>query len=134
MSGRLDLTSLKRFTANLRLLPTVLAQKVAEAAAPVITARAKETFDAGENPYGLTWAPGAEGQRVSLVKSGRLASAIRYVAIGTKLRVALGVAYAKYQIGRRPVFPTQGGALPVEYARELATTTAEVCRDVMGAK
>ena len=65
---------------------------------------------------------------------GRVCSArqIRYVAIGTKLRVALGVAYAKFQIGRRPVFPTQGGTLPVEYSRTLQRTAVDVVRAEMG--
>ncbi len=92
---------------------------------------ARQTFEAGENPYGNTWAPGADGERVTLRKSGAMFSNIRYVAIGTKLRVALGQSYAKFQIGKRPVFPTQGGALPVEYSRALERTAVDVCRAEM---
>src|SRR5271170_1529816 len=100
--------TLAQFSSDLRRLPRVVAHRVAEAAAPVVTTLAKASFAASETPYGVPWAPGEEGQRVTLQKSGDLAKYIRYVAIGAMLRVALGVRYAKYQVGKRPVFPTQG--------------------------
>jgi hypothetical protein len=127
--------SLAQFSRDLRRLPTVVAQKVAAAAAPAITALAKETFDAGETPYGVTWAPKEDGSRATLRgdgKDGHLADHLYYVAIGTKLRVKLGVEHAKYVIGKRPVFPTQGGVLPVEYVRTLQRTAVDVCRAELG--
>lgn len=127
-----DLSSLKKFSAGLRRLPTVVAQKVARSAAPEITSAAQATFAAGEDPYGAAWAPGAEGQTVTLQKSGSLRRYISYVAIGTILRVALGVPYAKYQIGKRPVFPRQGAPLPPSYVRTLKATTGVVCRAELG--
>jgi hypothetical protein len=124
--------SLAKFTQDLRNLPRVVAQKVAEKAAPALTALALETFDAGENPYGNVWAPGIDGKKVTLDKTGALKKQIRYVAIGTKLRVALGVPYAKYQIGKRSVFPTQGGELPVVYVEELQRVAVEVAKAELG--
>jgi hypothetical protein len=112
-------SSLSKFAQDLRRLPRVVAQQITAKAAPAITALGQTTFDASQNAYGVPWQAGADGARVTLRKSGRLARYIHYVAIGTKLRVALGVPYAKYQIGRRPVFPTQGKALPPEYVRTL---------------
>lgn len=112
--------TLAKFSQKLRELPKVIAQKVAAQAAPEITAAARETFDASQNPYGVPWAPGADGEKVTLDDTGALKRTIKYVAIGTKLRVALGVPYAKYQIGKRPVFPRQGGALPPAYVSKLA--------------
>ncbi len=117
-----DLNSLKNFSASLRALPTVLAQKVATAAAPALTAVALSTFNAGENAYGVAWDPGADGQKITLRQSGGLASGIHYVAIGTKLRVKLAVPYAKYQLGRRPAFPAQGAPLPTAYIAALRTS------------
>lgn len=128
-----NLSSLKTFTAGLRNLPRVVAQKVATASAPVLTDQARATFEAGENPYGDTWKPGANGQRVTLVKSGSLLRNIRYVAIGTKIRVALGVAYAKFQIGRRPVFPAQGSPLPTSYVSALTDASNDAIRAELGA-
>ncbi len=128
----MSIASLAKFSADLRRLPTVVAQKVAAAAAPALTAASRSTFDAGENAYGGAWSPREDGTRATLKKSGALASRVHYIAIGTKLRVALGVSYAKYVIGRRPVFPRQGGALPVAYSDILKRTAVAVCKAEMG--
>lgn len=124
--------TLQKFSADLRRLPRVVAQKITAAAAPVMTSLARETFNAGEDAYGNTWAPGEDGQRVTLHKSGSLESKVVYVAIGTLLRVALGVPYAKYQIGKRPVFPRAGAALPTTYTRALERVAVDVVRAEMG--
>lgn len=120
--------SLKDFAKRLRTLPTVVAHKVAEAAAPILTEAAQASFASGETPYGIGWAPGADGKRVTLRKSGALARGVRYVAIGTRLRLALGTSYAKFQVGRRPVTPRQGAALPGAYVAALD----EAVRRVLG--
>ncbi len=127
----MNLASLKKFSDDLRRLPTVVAQQVTAACAPALTAAARRTFDAGEDAYGSTWAIREDGTRATLKKTGALESKIHYVAIGTKLRVALGVPYAKYLIGKRPVFPRQGGVLPVEYSDILKRTAVDVCRREM---
>lgn len=132
MSLHGNVASLAKFSADLRRLPRVVAQKVAEEAAPVLTALVKQTFDASEDAFGNSWAPGEDGQKVTLKKSGELARRIQYTAIGTKLRLLLAVPYAKYQVGRRPVAPTQGGKLPIEYASALERTAVDVCRKELG--
>lgn len=124
--------SLSQFAADLRNLPRAVALRVTEAAAPVLTELAKETFDASETPDGESWKPGERGQKVTLKKSGDLSKYIRYVAIGTKLRVALGVKYAKYQIGKRPVFPKQGGDLPKAYTEALQRVAVRVVKEALG--
>lgn len=131
-----NLASLSQFSADLRRLPTVVAHKVAAAAAPVITELARATFDASETPYGVGWAPKEDGTRATLRGDGKdgghLADKLYYRSIGTKLRVALGVDHAKYQIGKRPVFPSQGGALPTSYSDALKRTAVAVCRAELG--
>ena len=124
-----SVTSLAKFSEDLRRLPRVVAQKVAAKAAPALTATAQRSFAQSEDPYGLPWAPGFDGRDVTLRKSGRLRAKVVYVAIGTKLRVALGVPYAKYQIGKRPVFPRQ---LPEDYSRALERAAVDVCREELG--
>ncbi len=126
------MSTLAQFSASLRRLPTVVAQKVAAEAAPVLTAMVRQTFEAGTDAFGGSWKIRADGTRATLRKSGDLARHIKYVAIGTKVRIALGVAYARYQIGTRPVAPKQGEGLPVAYARELSRITADVCRAEIG--
>jgi hypothetical protein len=122
-------SSLAKFASDLRRLPKVVALKVAEAAAPVLTDLAKGTFDAGEDAYGRTWKPGKQGQHVTLRRTGDLASFIRYVAAGTRLRVALGTVYARFQIGKRPIFPTQGGELPAAYVQALQREAVRVVKE-----
>lgn len=120
------MSSLADFSRKLQALPRVVAIKIAEAAAPAVTAAARATFDAGQDAFGVAWLPSPTGESVTLKKSGALASGITYVATGTKLRVKLGVAYAKYQLGRRPAFPRQGDPLPASYSAALEAATAKV--------
>ena len=124
--------SLKEFSASLRRLPKVVAIRVAEEAAPEISKLAKGSFDASEDPYGVPWSPGAQGQRITLRKTGALERKVIYAAIGTKIRVALGVVYAKYQIGKRPVFPRQTAGLPLDYVQTLQRTAVRVVRRELG--
>lgn len=124
--------SLSQFAKDLRRLPTVVAQMVAAEAAPAITALAEKSFAESETPYGQKWPAGKKGQVVTLVKSGALKTHIRYVAIGTKLRVALGVRYARYQVGRRPVYPRAFGNLPDDYIQVLERVAVRIVRRELG--
>lgn len=132
MSNAQAITSLATFSANLRRLPRVVAQKVATAAAPVMTALVLGTFNAGTDAFGGSWKIREDGTRATLKKSGALSKYVKYVAIGTRLRLALGVAHARYLIGTRPIAPKQGQGLPVEYIEALAKVTADVCREELG--
>ena len=123
-----DMSSLAKFSANLRKLPTVVAQKVAEAAAAAISALARQTFDASQDAYGIPWDAGRDGRAVTLRRSGTLSKYLKYVAIGTKLRVSLGVSYAKYPVGKRPALPKQGDPLPAAYTATLRRVAADVIR------
>lgn len=131
MSGlKGDIGKLRSLERSIRELPRVVGQKVATVAAAEITALGRGTFNAGKNAYGDTWEPGADGKPVTLNKSGRLAAGISYVAIGTRLRARLGPSYAKYQVGRRPVFP--GSKLPVSYNEALRKKTNAVIEAELG--
>ena len=123
--------NLKEFAASLRELPRVVGHRVAAACAPVLTALVVDTSDASADAYGAAWAPGADGQTITLRRSGALLNGVRYVAIGSRLRLALPTKYAKYQVGRRPVTPRQGEALPPAYARALNTTVRLVIREAL---
>lgn len=121
--------SLSQFSNDLRKLPLKVAQQVATSAAPAITKLAERSFAASEDPYHNRWKLSVKGQAVTLDKTGALKRQIRYVAIGTKLRVKLGVAYAKYQIGKRPVYPQQAVGLPDDYVETLKRIAVRVVRD-----
>jgi hypothetical protein len=124
---RADTSSLARFSRSLRELSKNVAHDVAKRAAPVITKFANDSFAAQADPYGVPWAPGVDGQKVTLVDTGDMRRDIQYEAIGTKLRVKLGQPYAKYQIGKRPVYPRQGGLLPTKYVEALDAIVADEC-------
>lgn len=124
----MSIASLRKFSQDLRRLKRDVAHKVAAAVAPEITRLAQASVAQSETPYGVPWAPSAEGGKVTLRRTGRMLSKMVYVAIGAKLRVALGVPYAKFQIGKRPVFPTQGGQLPPSYVQTLQRVAVDVCR------
>ena len=132
MSNAQALASLAKFQNDLRKLPRTVAIEVAAASADVLTELAQSTFGDSEDAYGNSWAPGAEGQKVTLEKTGAIRRSIRYVATGTRLRVALGTKYAKYQVGKRPVTPRQGAALPVAYSQALARAAADVIKRSIG--
>lgn len=127
-----NISSLAKFTQALAQLPRTLALKVAAEAAPKLTDVARSTFEAGENAYGTTWAPKKTGERATLKRSGGIEGGVYYVAIGTKIRVRLGVPWAKYQVGKRPIFPGQGQALPVAYIEALTKSANETIARELG--
>jgi hypothetical protein len=126
------MTSLKDLAAKLRTLPKTVAIKVPEKVAPSITGLGQSTFAQSEDAYGVPWAPAVDGSEVTLVDTGALRRTLRYVPIGTRLRCALGVPYAKYQIGKRPVFPRQGAPLPADYVAAINTATGDAVRESLG--
>lgn len=133
MSNAQAIATIAKFAEDLRRLPRVVGHRVAEAAAPEITALARRTFDQSATPYGVPWAPANDGAKVTLHRTGALARTVVYVAIGAKLRVKLGVPYAKWQIGKRPIYPRQDSPLPPDYAATLARIAVEVVRAELGA-
>ena len=132
MSLKGDLSNLSRFQAAIRTIGSgLLANRVASLAAPKLTRLAKATAAASQTAEGVPWRPSPNGQKVTLRKSGAMLSRLVYVAIGSKLRVALTARYARYQIGRRPVFPTQTSALPDTYRKALDESVAEAFEGVL---
>lgn len=128
----IDFSSLHRFQAGLRALGSgLLANRVAALAAPKLTRLAKQTAGQSQTAEGVPWRPSPKGEAVTLVRTGAMLSRLVYVAIGSKIRVALTSRYAKYQIGRRPVFPTQAGGLPQSYRDALNESVVEAFEGVL---
>ncbi len=111
--------TLTKLSEQLRGLSRELGHKIAAESADEITRLARETFDAGQDADGIPWRESSvDGRKVDLRETDALRDGLSYKAIGLKLRAALGVGYAKYQVGKRPVFPR--GALPPRYVRALS--------------
>lgn len=132
MSFNGNVAKLKNFAASLRQLPVVVGQKVAASVAAPLTSIAQGNFAASEDPYGNAWAPGVDGQRITLRQTGALARGLVYVAIGRKLRMRLGPDYSRYQVGKRRVAPAQGAVLPTTYSSAIVETTSAVIHAELG--
>lgn len=132
MSLRGSFGNLHAFQSALRAIGSgLMANRVAAIAAPKLTALASETTAASSTAEGVPWRPGVDGSKITLRKSGALLGRLAYVAIGPKLRVALTARYAKYQIGKRPVFPSQTSGLPASYRKALEESVAEAFGEVL---
>lgn len=129
MSNADAITSLANFSKAISRLGRVVGNRAALIAAPGLTAALRQTFAAGENAYGVTWQPLATGDRATLVKEGKLRDTLEFVAIGRLIRVRLAVAHAKYQVGRRPVTPSQGSRLPQPYVDVLTAAVQQAIRE-----
>lgn len=121
---------LRKFGKSLTDLSVGLGTAVASSSAEKITELGRGTFEAGQDAYGTPWAPGADGKPVDLKETGALEEHLSYKAVGRKIRSALGVAYAKFQIGKRPVYPR--GALPPAYVEALKETAQTEIRKALG--
>lgn len=97
---------LNQIAANMRSLGTRLAQDVAAKAAPAITGMAGSSYDSGQTVFGDPRPRGVHGNELSLVESGRTRGYLRFVAIGTIVRVALGTRWAKFLVGKYRILPT----------------------------
>lgn len=122
--------TIRRFGRKLEELPVLLAQNVATASAEKISELGRQTFEQGQDAYGTPWAPGADGKPVDLEESGALKARLSYKATGRKIRSELGVNYAKFQIGKRNVYP-RDGALPPAYVETLTETTQNEARKAL---
>lgn len=127
-----DFKSLWSLEKSLRSIADRKGSKVAEdiaaQVAPVISKISQETFAARTNPYGVPWAPAVDGSEVTLDKTGALKAAIQYKSFGQKLRCVLGPKYAKYQVGKRHVFPPRGGLLPPAYQQKIHKIAIETIK------
>jgi hypothetical protein len=130
--SNLDTKRLREFARSLRrVTDTATMQRIAERVAPDLTDAAQASFAARETPYGDAWRPGADGNDVTLERSGALRSGLKFVAIGTRVRCVLGARHAKYQVGKRQVLPS--GVLPESWQDHIRTVAHdEIAKTLAG--
>lgn len=126
------LRSMAEALAVLKLSPQ-LAARVAALSAPALAGLARASFAAQQNVYGDSFGTGAKGQPITLHKSGRLeAQAIRYEAVGTKIRSSVAsLRYARYQI-KRGFLPRGGGSLPTAWHHTIKRIAGEETAKAIG--
>lgn len=120
-------TSIRDIKARIQALPTSVAHDVAQRAAPLLTNFARASFTARENVYGDPWPIGANGNQVSLIRTGATARALGFVANGSILRCILGNNYQRYLIGKYKILPIgDRSAIPAKWFNALNQTVRDV--------
>lgn len=118
---------LRDLRRRLTELPKVVAVNVAKAVAPKLTGTALADFAAGRTAYGEARPLGKKGNALTLVQSGATQALMRFVSVGTLVRVALATRYAKYLVGKYKILP--GAKLPAAWSRDIGDTArAEITR------
>lgn len=115
-------SSLRDLARTLSKISTVTAARVAERGAPVITAMAGSSYDAGKTAYDEARPLGVSGNTLDLVVSSKTRDAMRFVATGTRIRCVLGPRWAKYLVGKYKVLPQ---SLPEKWSKALADIANE---------
>lgn len=115
-------TSIENLNIRLGKLGEKTAEYVAKEVAPLLSKEGLRTFDQRMAPSGWKWPPGKKPEDGDLVRDGSLRKFIRYSPYGTKVGVRIGVDYAPFQIGKRPVYPYHTQRLPDAYANAIIGT------------
>ena len=118
-----DPNKLRTFKQRLRAFPTTLAAEVSKAAAPALTDLATAAYDGGRTVYGDTRPKGVDGQALDLEETGATRAQMRFVAVGTIMRCALGPRYSKFLI-RYGILPNGNAAVPAVWRAKLDTILA----------
>lgn len=123
LKSRTDVDSLM---AGVEAASTTIAARAAQKIAPRFARLAREAFDAQESVYGDPYPIGANGP-LDLVASGKMkAEALKYEAIGSKVRCSVGgVRHAKFYI-RFGILP-RNGSLPAAWQ----DVVREECKDAI---
>jgi hypothetical protein len=111
-------SSLAKIAKSLRALPLRLGQDVAREAAPELTGLAQASYNAQETVYGDARPQGKDGP-LTLHKTGKLQSGVKFTAIGTIVRAVLTVPYARYNI-KYGILPRGGSIMPTAWSEAIA--------------
>jgi hypothetical protein len=120
------ITSINRLKAAIKELPLRIRHAVANDAAEILSARMRESFDAGQTVYSTPRPLSVDGKPLTLVKTGKTKGQLFFVAIGTILRAQMPTRYAKYLVGKYKVMPQ---SLPVAWRGELEQLVREYRED-----
>lgn len=105
-------------------------ERIVREGSSVLTAQLQSDFDSGNTAYGDARPSGRHGP-VTLRKTGRLASFLRFAAVGRLMRAVLAVPYARFMIGRFQILPRGGGKLPYKWSEQLGGIARRVMSDTM---
>lgn len=118
-----DLRNLKKRIKN---APRHVAHEVAQKTAPDLTRLSRKAFASGRTVYDQPRPVGRDGQKLSLVQTGRVQRSIQFRSAGTIVRAVLAVKYARFLIGKYKILPI--GRLPQRWSEAIAQNVSEVNR------
>lgn len=132
-----DLGKLAELRKNLGRLADV-ATDVARKVAPRFKGFVEAGFAKKADPYGNAWRPikaatRKRGTKSILIRAGTMARKVDVLAFGSRVRVLLGVFYARFHISTgRGILPRRG-RLPPTWTREIeAASVAELRKRAEG--
>lgn len=119
-----NIESLRALRRAVERLQIIAAQRIAAASAPEISGLAGDAYDSGQTVYGSPRPRGADGAKLSLVKSGASRRAMRFIATGRDIRTAILPRWTRYLIGKYDVLPN--GPLPQLWRERLTSIARSV--------
>lgn len=118
-----DTSSFHHLGKALRAAPISLAHAVATKAAPDLTKRTQQAFDAGQTVYDTARPRGESGGRLTLNKSGATRRALGFTSTGRIMRAILGTKYGKYLVGKYEILPN--GPIPPKWRERISEIVHE---------
>lgn len=114
-----DLGKLAKLQQVLRDTPREIGEDVAKRGAPALTAELQGTYDAKQNVYGGANPNGADGQQLTLRKTGATDAVLQFSAAGATLRTAPFTRYTKFLIGKYRLLPIGRSPIPERWRARL---------------
>lgn len=110
-------------------------QRVATVVAPIFQTETREGFDSKTDPYGAAWKAVkgrtlARGTSSILIRSGALMGSVGAMPAGLRVRVVLGMPYARYHITTgRGILP-RAGRLPDDWKVTIRRESAKAFQEI----
>jgi hypothetical protein len=124
-----DLRSLQSLRRALGKLPITASARIAQRAAPEVSALARDAYDGGRTVYGLPRPKGVDGDTLDLVRTGDSRRATQFTAEGTRMRTFVLPRYTKYLIARYSILPPGRAPLPLAWRERITSIAAAVLHE-----
>lgn len=121
-SMRTGIDSINRLKSSIKSMPLKLRTGVAKDAAGYLDIEVRAEFNAGKTVFDEPRPLGVDGEKLSLVFSGKTKSALGFDVTGTLIRAVLGQRYAKFLVGRYRILPQK---LPPAWAAHITRIVEE---------
>lgn len=125
-----DTSLVRKFAAGLRRFPEAVATRIAARAAGALSDLARASYRANQTVYGDAREVGHDGKVLSLFRTGRLFSTVKFTHTGRRARAVLGTRYAKYNV-KHGILPSGNRQIPLEWQDALRDIADDECRKML---